>query len=89
MIRGLKVTESPDWLRRQLETLGLRPINVVVDVTNYVLHEFGQPSTPMTWRRRVAPSSVQLAREEKDGPPRQEPKAELTERDSRHRFGYG
>ena len=43
VIRGVRVTESPEWLRRRLETLGLKPINNVVDVTNFVLHEFGQP----------------------------------------------
>ena len=43
MIRGVKVGPSPDWLRGRLEAIGLRPINNVVDVTNFVLHEFGQP----------------------------------------------
>jgi phenylalanine--tRNA ligase, beta subunit len=42
-IRGVTVCESPEWLRRRLTTIGLRPINNVVDVTNYVLHELGQP----------------------------------------------
>ncbi len=43
MIRGVKVGPSPDWLRGRLEAIGLRPINNVVDVTNFVLHEVGQP----------------------------------------------
>lgn len=42
-IRSLKVEASPDWLREKLEAVGLRPINNVVDITNYVLHETGQP----------------------------------------------
>ena len=43
VIRGVRVGPSPDWLARRLETLGLRPVNNVVDVTNYVLVELGQP----------------------------------------------
>lgn len=42
-IRGVKVTESPDWLKAKLESIGLRPINNIVDITNYVLMEMGQP----------------------------------------------
>ncbi len=42
-INNVKVTESPDWLKNRLQLIGLRPINNIVDITNYVLHEFGQP----------------------------------------------
>jgi phenylalanyl-tRNA synthetase beta chain len=43
VIDGVTVRPSPDWLRRRLEAIGVRPINNVVDVTNYALHELGQP----------------------------------------------
>ncbi len=43
VVRGVRVGESPAWLRRRLEASGLRAINNVVDVTNLVLLEFGQP----------------------------------------------
>lgn len=43
VIRGVKIGPSPDWLRRRLTTLGIATINNVVDVTNYVLMECGQP----------------------------------------------
>lgn len=42
-IRNIKVTESPDWLKQRLEAIGQRPINNVVDITNYILHSFAQP----------------------------------------------
>jgi len=42
-ISGVKVQESPAWLKQRLESIGLRPINQIVDVTNFVLHELGQP----------------------------------------------
>ncbi len=42
-ISGLTVSESPKWLQDRLNAIGLRPINNVVDATNYVLHAFGQP----------------------------------------------
>lgn len=42
-IKGVTVKESPEWLKNRLSLIGLRPINNVVDATNYVLHELGQP----------------------------------------------
>ncbi|MDR0536655.1 MAG: phenylalanine--tRNA ligase subunit beta [Tannerellaceae bacterium] len=42
-IRDVRVADSPEWLQTALQTIGLRPINNIVDVTNYVLHELGQP----------------------------------------------
>jgi phenylalanyl-tRNA synthetase beta chain len=42
-ISGLKVEDSPEWLKNRLKAIGLSPINNVVDATNYVLHDLGQP----------------------------------------------
>ena len=42
-ISGVKVAESPEWLKNYLLIIGLRPVNNIVDVTNFVLHELGQP----------------------------------------------
>ncbi len=42
-ISNITVAESPDWLKNKLKAIGARPISNVVDITNYVLHEYGQP----------------------------------------------
>ncbi|HBI58269.1 MAG: phenylalanine--tRNA ligase subunit beta [Duncaniella sp.] len=42
-VEGVTVKESPQWLKDRLTTIGLRPINNVVDITNYILHGMGQP----------------------------------------------
>src|SRR6185369_7955172 len=43
VVQGVKIGPSPDWLRSTLEKVGIRSINNVVDVTNYVMMETGQP----------------------------------------------
>jgi phenylalanyl-tRNA synthetase beta chain len=43
VVRGVTIKPSPDWLVKRLEAIGQRPINNVADITNYVLHEQGQP----------------------------------------------
>jgi len=43
VIRGITVADSPAWLRKKLESIGLRPKNNIVDITNYILHALGQP----------------------------------------------
>lgn len=42
-IKGVTVKESPEWLQDKLRVIGLRPINNIVDITNYILHAYGQP----------------------------------------------
>src|SRR5215216_2453644 len=43
VVRGVKIGPSPEWLARRLQAIGQRPINNVADVTNFVMHEVGQP----------------------------------------------
>jgi len=43
IIQGVRVADSPTWLKRRIESVGLRPINNIVDVTNFVMYECGQP----------------------------------------------
>lgn len=42
-IKNVQVKESPEWLKNKLNLIGLRPINNIVDITNYILHAYGQP----------------------------------------------
>ena len=42
-VKGVTVKESPEWLQNKLHLIGVRPINNVVDITNYIVHAFGQP----------------------------------------------
>ncbi|MEX2364237.1 MAG: phenylalanine--tRNA ligase subunit beta, partial [Balneolaceae bacterium] len=43
MVKNVAIKESPNWLRNKLKAIGVRPVNNVVDVTNYVMYELGQP----------------------------------------------
>ena len=42
-LKNVQVGPSPDWMQRRLRTIGIEPKNNVVDITNYVLHDLGQP----------------------------------------------
>ncbi len=63
VIRGVKVWPSPPWLRRRLHLVGLRAINNIVDVTNYVLLELGHPLHAFDLARLKGGISVRRARE--------------------------
>lgn len=64
---SLKVQESPDWIRERLEAVGLKPINNIVDVTNYVMLEYGQPLHAFDLRRIESGSiRVGAAKEPRD-----------------------
>ena len=43
LISEVQVKDSPKWLQNNLQSIGLKPINNIVDITNYILHSFGQP----------------------------------------------
>jgi phenylalanyl-tRNA synthetase beta chain len=61
-IRDVSVGPSPDWMRRRLEAAGLRPINNIVDVTNYVMLESGKPIHAYDLSRLSLPVIVRFAR---------------------------
>lgn len=44
VISGVNVTDSPDWLKKKLAATGIRPINTIVDITNYLMRTYGQPA---------------------------------------------
>jgi phenylalanyl-tRNA synthetase beta chain len=58
VISGVKVGESPWWLRKRLETIGVRPVSNIVDVTNYVMFECGQPLHAYDLDRLAGPRLV-------------------------------
>ncbi|NNG16120.1 MAG: phenylalanine--tRNA ligase subunit beta [Gemmatimonadales bacterium] len=56
VVRGVTVAPSPAWLAQRIEAIGMRPINNIVDATNYVMVEFGQPMHPYDLEKLRGPS---------------------------------
>jgi phenylalanyl-tRNA synthetase beta chain len=64
VLNNIKVQDSPDWLKQRISSIGLKSINNVVDVTNYVLHELGQPLH--AFDLRAVANSIHIKRNQKE-----------------------
>ncbi|HEX8745668.1 MAG TPA: phenylalanine--tRNA ligase subunit beta [Pyrinomonadaceae bacterium] len=58
VVRGVRIAPSPDWLVKRLEVIGQRAINNVADITNYVMHEMGQPLHAFDLEKLAGPRIV-------------------------------
>src|SRR5213596_3531681 len=63
-IENVKIGPSPDWLRAKIESVGIRSINNVVDVSNFVMLELGQPTHAFDADKLIGPINVRLARKD-------------------------
>jgi len=66
VLRGVEVHESPLWLKRRLTAIGLRPRNNIVDITNFVMHECGQPLHAFDLDRLAGPA-IEVRSTDADG----------------------
>lgn len=67
VMTGIKVEASPKWMQERLRAVGMRPVNNIVDVTNYVMHELGYPSH--AFDRRTIGNDTLVVRFAKEGEP--------------------
>jgi len=58
LVRGVTIADSPEWLKRRIRACGLRPINNIVDITNYILLLFGQPMHAFDYSRIAGRSII-------------------------------
>lgn len=65
IVTNVRVTESPAWLKKALNAIGVRPVNNIVDITNYVMYELGQPMH--AYDRRIVESDMMEIRYAKKG----------------------
>ena len=95
LIKGVTIDESPEWLKQRLASAGMRPINNIVDVTNYVMLEYGQPLHGFDYNkitdkkiivRRARPGEVMISL---DGVERQLSPEMLVIADSRRAVALG
>jgi len=66
IIKDVKVGSSPDWLKRRLELVGCRSVNNIVDITNYILFEWGQPLHAFDLDKLNPPDTIIVRRAKKD-----------------------